>query len=43
MKSTFSNWLVPPNLLVQFLVVQVYPYLYPSLRRRGYLRWISMN
>jgi hypothetical protein len=41
MKTTFSNWLVPPNLLLQFLAVQVCPH--PSVRRRGYLRWISMN
>ena len=37
----FSDWLAPPNLLVQFLALRVYPY--PSVRRRGYLRWLSMN
>jgi hypothetical protein len=41
MKIVFSDWLVPPNRLVQFLAVQVYPY--PRVRRSGYLRWLSMN
>ena len=41
MKIAFSNWLAPANLLVQFLVVRVYPY--PCVRKSGYLRWLSMN
>jgi hypothetical protein len=41
MKIVLSDWLMPPNLLVHFLAVRVYAY--PSVRRSGYLRWLSMN